>query len=72
MSTYGATEGDALQVSYVNPGEARRITLPWALFRGQWGCTDQPIAKSWPGPFGNSRFQRPMFERLWGSPPAAP
>ncbi len=71
-ASFGATEGDALEVSYVNPGEPRRITLPWARFRGQWGCTDRPIAKSWPGPFGNSRFQRPMFERTWGSPPAAP
>lgn len=71
-STFGSSDGDSVQVSYVNPGEPGHITLPWARFRGQWGCTDRPIAKSWPGPFGNARHQRPMFERMWGSPPVAP
>ncbi len=72
VSSYGATTGDPLEVAYVNPGEPHKITLPWARFRGQWGCTDQPIAKSWPGPFGNARHPRPMFERVWGSPLTAP
>jgi len=71
-NAFGATEGDALEVGYVNPGESSHITLPWARFRGQWGCTDGRIAKSWPGPFGNARHPRPMFERTWGSPPSPP
>lgn len=51
-----------------NPGEPDRILLPWARFRGQWGCDDEPIAQSWPGPFGNARHPRTVFERRWRSP----
>ena len=52
-----------------NPGEVARITLPFARYRGQWGCDDGLIGKSWPVPFGNARHARPLFERTWGSPP---
>jgi hypothetical protein len=72
VASFGATDGDSLAVTFVDPGEPRKITLPWARFRGQWGCSDGAIGKSWPGPFGNGRHPRPMFERVWGSPPAAP
>jgi hypothetical protein len=72
VSAFGSETGESLQVAYVDPGESRKITLPLARFRGQWGCTDAPIAKSWPGPFGNSIHPRPMFDRTWGSPPVAP
>jgi hypothetical protein len=59
-----------LKTNIFNPGEANYVTLPWARFRGQWGCNDDAIAASYPGPFDNSRHARPMFDRLWGSPPA--
>lgn len=70
VSSFGAdTAGDSIKINSLNPGEFKNITLPWARFRGQWGCNDGVIGKSWPGPFGNARHQRPMFERAWGSPP---
>lgn len=52
-----------------NPGEVSHITAAWARYRGQWGCDDGLVGKSWPVPFGNARHARPLFERLWGSPP---
>jgi hypothetical protein len=56
---------ERVRVNRHNPGEPNRILLPWARFRGQWGCHDEPIAQSWPGPFGNARHPRPVFERRW-------
>lgn len=65
-AAFGSDAGEALPVTFHNPGEANQITLPWARFRGQWGCNDGVVGKSWPGPFGNMRHPRPMFERAWG------
>jgi hypothetical protein len=61
-----------LKTTFFNPGEPNAITLNWARYRGQWGCDNDAIAKSYPGPFGNGRLARPMFERVWGNPPTAP
>lgn len=58
-----------VKTNFFNPGEPNYVTLNWARFRGQWGCNDDAIAASYPGPFANSRHPRPMFDRLWGSPP---
>lgn len=69
VGNYGATAGDAVTIHPQLPGEPKTIVLPWARFRGQWGCDDGAIAKSWPGPFGNARHPRPMFDKVWGSPP---
>lgn len=59
----------AVKVNLRNPGEPGRIVLDWARYRGQWGCQEGAIANSYPGPFGNARHPRPVFERAWGSPP---
>ncbi|HEY3448877.1 MAG TPA: hypothetical protein VGK67_21130 [Myxococcales bacterium] len=59
----------AVRVNLNNPGEPGRIGLDWARYRGQWGCQEGPVANSYPGPFGNARHPRPVFERTWGSPP---
>ncbi len=59
-----------LLVTPVNAGEVGSIVVDWAHFRGQWGCDNALIGKSWPGPFGNARHPRPVLERTWGSPPA--
>jgi hypothetical protein len=67
---WDAISGEKVAVHVQNPGEPTSFVLPWARFRGQWGCTDDLIAKSWPGPFGNARHPRPVFERKWGSPPS--
>ncbi len=56
---------ERVRINRHNPGEPTRILLPWARFRGQWGCHDDPIAQSWAGPFGNARHPRPVFERRW-------
>lgn len=66
----GSGGAGKVAVHVENPGEPSRLVLPWARFRGQWGCTDQLIARSWPGPYGNARRPRPVLERTWGSPPA--
>ncbi len=66
-ASFGGDAGETLPITFHNPGEANQITLPWARFRGQWGCQDGMFGKSWPGPFGNARHPRPMFERAWGS-----
>ena len=55
-----------------NPGEPGRIVLEWARYRGQWGCQEGTIANSYPGPFGNVRHPRSVFEKAWGSPPNGP
>ncbi len=57
-----------LRLNRRNPGEPGHILLPWARFRGQWGCDDEPIAQSWPGPFGNARHPRSLFDRRWLAP----
>lgn len=67
---WAGTAGTPLSVSELNAGEAGSISLDWARFRGQWGCNDGVVAKSWPGPFGNARHPRPVLEQTWGSPPA--
>ncbi len=72
VQSWTAATGTSVRVNVQNPGEATKLTLPWARFRGQWGCTDEVVAKSWPGPFGNGKFARPELERVWGSPPKAP
>lgn len=69
VAGFGDSSGDAISVHPWNPGEASKVTLSWARFRGQWGCNDGSIAKSWPGPFGNARHPRPLLERTWASPP---
>lgn len=69
VANWGDAAGDALKITFFDAGESSKITLPWARFRGQWGCDDGTIAKSWPGPFGNARHPRPLFDKLWGSPP---
>jgi hypothetical protein len=66
------SDARAVQVNFVNPGEANVITVPWARYRGQWGCTNSFVGKSWPGPFGNQRHPRPLFEWVWGNPLAEP
>jgi hypothetical protein len=58
-----------IKLNWHNPGEPSRIVLPWASYRGQWGCQQGSIANSYPGPFGNARHPRTAFEKLWGSPP---
>lgn len=72
VQSWGQSSGDAVKLNVVNPGEPTRLTLPWANYRGQWGCDDEPVAKSWPGPFGNARHPRPELERAWGTPPEGP
>jgi hypothetical protein len=67
---WGSDQGQALTVRWQEPGEETRIVLPWARFRGQWGCTNEPIAASWPGPFGNARHPRPLFSKAFGAFPA--
>lgn len=53
-----------------NPGEEDAITLHWATFRGNWGCTPYDgVARSYPGPFGNESNPRSIYSKLWGSPP---
>jgi hypothetical protein len=70
VPSFTGSGGPKVTVHVENPGEPGHFLLPWAGFRGQWGCTDQLIAKSWPGPYGNARHPRPVLERVWGSPPA--
>ncbi|MGZ3449898.1 MAG: hypothetical protein ACXVEF_09895 [Polyangiales bacterium] len=69
VASFGDVSGDTIAVHPKNPGEASKITVSFARFRGQWGCDDGTIGKSWPGPFGNARHPRPLLERTWGSPP---
>lgn len=69
---YSTANPTAVKTVFINPGEPGFITLNWARFKGQWGCDNELVAKSWPGPFGNARHPRPTFERTWGSPPVAP
>lgn len=59
-----------VRINRRNPGEPDHVLLPWARFRGQWGCDDERIARSWPGPFGNARHPRTVFERRWARPAA--
>jgi hypothetical protein len=70
VPSFHESAGRRVAVHVANPGEPSRFLLPWAGFRGQWGCTEQIIARSWPGPYGNARHPRPVLERAWGSPPA--
>jgi hypothetical protein len=58
-----------IKINIHNPGESQDITLDWAHYRGQWGCQQGSIANSYPGPFGNARHPRPVFDQKWGSPP---
>jgi hypothetical protein len=57
------------QVSYRNIGEARSPRLPWSSYRGQWGCQNGTIGKSWPGPWGNGRHCRSWVTHAWGAAP---
>lgn len=66
----GATQ--PVNLVWRNPGQLGHLAEPWAGYRGQWGCQDQAIAKSWPGPWGNEKYPRPELTRAWGSPPVAP
>jgi hypothetical protein len=62
----------AVKVVWRNPGQLGKVTQAWAEYRGQWGCQDEAIANSWPGPWGNVKYPRPELTRAWGSPPVAP
>lgn len=66
---FGTGTPVVLETHFFNPGEANYVTLDWARYRGQWGCSADAVAASWPGPFGNSKHARPMYDRAWGSPP---
>ena len=57
-------------VRFRNVGEVTAPRESWAAFRGQWGCTQATIAKSWPGPFGNQRHCRAWVTTDgWGDAP---
>lgn len=71
-ASYAGTNATYLKARFFNPGEQAVPTVDWARFKGQWGCDNEAVAKSWPGPFGNARHPRPLFTQYWGSPPVAP
>ena len=56
-------------VHFINVGEPTRARVPWAAYRGQWGCQHQTVAKSFPGPWDNARHCRFWPTHSWGSAP---
>jgi hypothetical protein len=65
QTSYAVVDG----VHFRNVGESSRPRAPWAAYHGQWGCQNGNIAKSFPGPWDNSRHCRWYSTHHWGSAP---
>jgi hypothetical protein len=56
-------------VAFKNLGEPGHLREAWSGFAGQWGCTSESIAKSYPGPWDNQRLCRKWLTADWGAAP---